>query len=152
MQRSGSQKVLLVLSIISIIGAVLVLLSGLAIMLGGALIGSVDATEAADALAGTGITQSQAGVFAGVSGLVIVFAGVIELIVGILGVRAANDNQKIMPVWVLALIELILYAISLIMICVNGTFGTEGVGAIVSVIVAALILWICNNIKREAGK
>ena len=40
MQRSGSQKVLLVLSIIDIIGAALMLLAGLAFMLGGAAIGA----------------------------------------------------------------------------------------------------------------
>ena len=41
MQRSGSQKVLLVLSILNIIGAVLILLGGLSLLLGGAVFGAV---------------------------------------------------------------------------------------------------------------
>ena len=152
MERSGSQKVLLVLSIINIIVAVLALLSGLLVMLGGAAVGTIPASDAAAALEGTGVTQGEAGALVGIAGFVIVFSGVIELVVGILGVRAANDNQKIMPVWVLAIVQLVLYAISLISIIAGGSFGTQGVSAIVSLVVAFLIVWLANNIKKEAGR
>ena len=152
MQRSGSQTALLVLSILNIIGAVIALLGGLAIMFGGALFGAVNSSEAAAALAGSGVTQGEVGIIAGVGGLVIVFSGVIELILGILGVRAANDNQKIMPVWILAIIQLVLSVIALGSTIFGGTFSTQGVSSIVSLIIAALIMWIANNIKREAGK
>ena len=152
MQRSGSQKVLLVLSIIGIIGAVLVLISGLMTMLGGALFGAMSSSEAAAALSGTDLTQGQAGVLFGLGGLFVVLLGVVELILGILGVRAANDNQKIMPVWILAIIEVVLCVISLILTITGGSFSTEGASAIISLIIAALIMWIANNIKREAGK
>ena len=153
MQRSGSQKVLLVLSILNIIAAVIMLLGGALMMMGGALFGAVPASEAASALAGTGVTQGQAGALAGIAGFVILFAGVIELILGILGVRAANDNQKIMPVWVLAIISLILNLGGLISTVANGTFsGSTGASYIVSLILAILMMWIANNIKKEAGK
>lgn len=152
MQRSGSQKALLVFSILNIIGAVLILLGGLGIMLGGAMMGAVDPSEASSALSEYGVTQAEAGAIAGIAGILIVFGGVIELIVGILGVRAANDNQKIMPVWVLAIIQLILGAISLGTTIANGTFSTQGASAIISLVFAILIMWLANNIKREAGK
>lgn len=152
MQRSGSQKALLVISIINIVFAAIALLGGLAIMFGGALVGAVDSTEAAEVLAGSGVTQSELGILAGVGGLVIIFSGIIELILGILGVRAANDNQKIMPVWVLAIIELILSIVSLISIIAGGSFSAQGLSSIFSLILAGLIMWIANNIKREAGK
>ena len=152
MQRSGSQKALLVLSILNIVGAVFALLGGLSIMLGGALFGAVDSSEAASALAGTGVTQGEAGALVGMTGFLIVFAGIIELLVGILGIRAANDNQKIMPVWVLAIIEVVLCVISLISTIAGGSFGSSGASAILSLIFAALIFWIANNIKKEAGK
>ena len=145
MERSGSQKVLLVLSIINIIAAVVALL-------GGAAVGTVPASDAAAALEGTGVTQGEAGALVGVAGLVIVLGGVIGLVVGILGVRAANDNQKIMPVWVLAIVQLVLYAISLISTIAGGSFGTQGASAIVSLVVAFLIVWLANNIKKEAGR
>ena len=152
MQRSGSQKALLVLSILNIIGAVIILLMGLGLMLGGAFIGAADPAEVTASLAGTEISQGEAGVLAGIAGLVIVFAGVIELILGILGIRASNDNQKIMPVWVLAIIQLVLSALSLITTITGGSFSTQGASTIISLIFAALIMWIANNIKKEAGK
>ena len=152
MQRSGSQKVLLVISILSIIGAVLVLLSGLAMMMGGALFGSIDSSEAASALAGTDITQDEAGVIAGMLGIIVIFSGVVELIMGILGVRAANNSQKIMPVWVFAIIEVILCVIGLASTVADGTFSSQGVSTVISLVFAVLILWIANNIKKEAGK
>ena len=152
MQRSGSQKALLVLSIINIIFAVFAILTGVAFMLGGSLFGAVDSSQATAALSGTGVTQGEAGALVGIAGYIILFSGVIELVLGILGVRAANDNQKIMPVWILAIIQLILYAISLITAITGGSFGRNGLSAIISLILAALIMWIANNIKREAGK
>ena len=152
MKRSGSQKALLVISIINIIFSVIALLGGLALMFGGALFGAVDSSEAASALAGSGMTQGEVSVFAGVGGLVIICSGVIQLILGILGVRAANNNQKIMPVWVFAIIELVMSSISLITTFTSGTFSTQGGSAVFSLILAVLIMWIANNIKREAGK
>ena len=152
MQRSGSQKALLVISIISIVFSVFALLGGVMMMFGGALVGSINASEAATALQGSGMTQGQLSAFAGIAGLVIIFSGAIQLILGILGVRAANDNQKIMPVWVFAIIELVLSAISLVSTFMNGTFSTQGASTVFSLILAVAIMWIANNIKREAGK
>ena len=127
-------------------------LGALGVMLGGALFGAVDSSEAASALSGTGVTQGEAGALAGIGGLLVVFAGVVELILGILGVRAANDNQKIMPVWILAIIEVILSAVSLGSCIFGGSFSTQGASTIISLLFAILIMWIANNIKREAGK
>ena len=66
--------------------------------------------------------------------------------------RAANDNQKIMPVWVLAIINVVLCVAGLIAIIVNGTFGSDGVSSICSLAVGVLIFWIANNIKNQAGR
>ena len=152
MQRSGSQKALLVFSILNIIGAVIALVGGIAMMMGGILVETVDPAETAAVVAETGLTQSEIGVFAGMIGIVLIFDGIIELIMGILGIRASNDNQKIMPVWVLAIIQLILCVASLITIVVNGTFASQGMSQIISILFAVIILWLANNIKREAGK
>ena len=152
MNRSDSQKGLLIISVVNIIIAVLALLGGLAMMLGGAVIGAADSSEVTSALAGSGVTRGEVGIMAGVGGLLIVLAGVVELVMGILGVRAANDNQKIMPVWVLALIQLILSAVVLGLDIADGSFSTQGASTIVSLILAAIVMWICNNIKKEAGK
>jgi len=152
MQRSGSQKFLLVVSIISIVVAVLGIITGLLAMVGGAMLGSLDPQEASEALNGTGMSQDQAGAMVGTVGIVLIVCYVVQLIVGILGVRAANDNQKIMPVWVLALVELILYCLSLVFTVVNGDFGTQGATIIGSLLVAVLMFWVANNIKKQAGR
>ena len=152
MQRSRSQKVLLVLSILSIISAVIVLAGGLILMVGGAAFGAADSAEAASVLEGSGITQGEAGLLASGAGLVIICEGIVELIMGILDIRAANDNRKIMPVWVISIIELILSAISLITTIVNGSFATQSVSVIATLVFAGLMMWIANNIKMEAGR
>ena len=152
MERSGSQKFLLVISIINIIFAVIGLLGGIVGVLGGALFSAADPAEVAESLSGTGVTQGQAGGIVVAAFLFVFLASVVELIVGILGVRAANDNQKIMPVWVLSLINVILYVIGLIMTFVNGTFSTDGLSSILSLIFAGLLFWVANNIKKQAGK
>ena len=152
MERSGSQKVLLVLSILNIVVAVLGLIVGIMAIAGGALFGAVDSSEAASALQGTGATQGEVAAGVSLAGLFLLIACAVELLEGILGVRAANDNQKIMPVWIVAIVELVLCIIGLIAMLVNGSFSTEGASTIVSLIFAGFTMWIANNIKVQAGK
>ena len=150
MQRSGSQKALLVLSIIQIVLAAFMLILGLLAMAGGAMVGS-DPQTSAELASEIGIASGEVGGTAAIAGLILIVSGAVELIVGILGVRAANNNQKIMPVWVLAIISLVLNIISAISTFTSG--GGENVtSTIASVIMSALILWIANNVKKEAGK
>lgn len=152
MERSGSQKVLLVLSIISIVFAVLGILAGLMSLAGGVLFGAADPEQVADVLADTGVTQSQAGAAIGILGGSIIISCVIELIIGILGVRAANDARKIMPVWVLAIIQLVFSVLGLVASIVNGSFGADAFSIVITLIFAVLIFWISNNIKQQAGR
>lgn len=152
MQRSGSQKALLVLSIISIVFAALGILASIAAIAGGAIFGAAPAQDVSEALSGTGVTQGEASAVIGMVGLVLLIACVFELIVGILGIRAANDNQKIMPVWWLTLITLVLDAIGVVMGLMGGPAGSDVMNSVVGVVIAALMFWIANNIKREAGK
>lgn len=152
MERSGSQKFLLVISIINIIFAVLGILAGVVGIMGGAFFGAADPQEVASTLADAGVTQGEAsGIVVGAF-LFVLLASAVELIVGILGVRAANDNQKIMPVWVLALIDVILYVVGIIVAIVNGDFSAQGFSYILSLAFAVLLFWVANNIKRQAGK
>ena len=143
---------MLVISILNIIGAALGILMGFLMITGGALVGVVDSSEAASALAGSGLTQGELSGLASIAGIVMLVAGVIELILGILGVRAANDNQKIMPVWIVAIVELVICIIGLIVIIVNGSFSIQGASTIVSLIFAGFTMWIANNIKTQAGR
>jgi len=69
------------------------------------------------------------------------------------GVRISSlDNQKIMPVWVLAIIDVILYVVGLVIVIVNGDFSSQGVSYILSLAFAILLFWVANNMKQQAGK
>lgn len=155
MERSGSQKFLLVISIIGIIGAVLGIILGALTIAGGGIIGATPSSQLtadqASALSSAGVTTGQAGAVVGVVGIVVLIASLIELITSILGVRAANDNQKIKPVWILSIIAVIGSIVGIISAVVQGSFGGQAPSLIVSVIWSLLMLWVANNIKQEAG-
>lgn len=79
--------------------------------------------------------------------------GLIDIILGILGIRAANDNQKIMPVWWLALIALVLGVLGVILTLTQGNVSSSTLSSdLGSIVFSLLIFWIANNIKRQAGK
>ena len=151
MERSTSQKVLLVLSILAIIAAAFSLLGALFFAFGaGAIVGAGD--QAAELAAETGLAQGDLAGMMGFVGIAAGLSGVIYLIEGILGIRAANDNQKIKPVYYIAIISLVLSVISFIMGLVNGTLDASTIGSsIVGVLLSIFIVWIANNIKKEAN-
>ncbi len=155
MNRSGSQKFLLVVSIINIVFGALAVIMGLLAMTGGAVIGSVSTPEVTSAFDEAGMAQSTAAVLVMGGSMLIIITAVIDIVIGILGVRAANDNQKIMPVWVLCLIDLVLTIIGVIMSLVqNGSLGSGSsmLSNILSIAMTVLMFYAANNIKREAGK
>ena len=147
MNRSGSQKVLLVVSIIEIVFGVLTFIVGLmATLAGGALNGAMGGTP--EEVAAVGILSTATSVFA----VVLIVGAVLSVLEGILGVRAANDASKIMPVWILAIIALVSAVISLIMTIANGSFAVNGLNNIITLVLDGLMFWVANNIKVEAGK
>ena len=148
MERSQSQKVIRILSIINIIGAVLFIILGFMVIAGGALAGASGGSE----IVAEGITAAEAGGLVSIGGIVFVVIGIIEMLIGILGIRASNDASKIMPVWWLSLISLVMQVAGLVATFVQGG-GTNGIiGTIASIAVAALMFWAANNVKAEAGK
>ena len=147
MERSGSQKVLLVLSIIEIIGAIFALITGAMFFLGAGAVLSDAST-----VAGSGVTQDQgAGILIILSGILVV-EGIWSLLCGIFGVRAANDNQKIMIVWVFCLIGVILAVVGVIAAIINGGFGNQFWSFLCTLVVSGIMFFIANNIKKEAGR
>ena len=151
MERSSSQKVLLVLSILAIIAAAFSLFGALFFSFGaGAIVGA--GSEAAELTAETGLTSGDLAGMVGLIGISTALTGILYLIEGILGIRAANNNQKIKPVYYIAIISLVLSAISFIMSLVNGSLDASTIGgSIVGLIVSIFIVWIANNIKKEAN-
>lgn len=151
MQRSGSQKALLVFSILELIAAGLCFLMGImAVFAGGLLAGA-----GPEAIAEAGLTESDQALGAGLIGVlavIVIVSALWSLLCGIFGIRAANDNQKIMVVWVFTLIGVILCVLSIIASIINGTFGQEVWSLVFTAVFDGIMFWLANNIKREAGK
>lgn len=146
MQRSGSQKVLRVLSILSIVLSVLSFAMAVMMIFGGGLysaegdpVGDMSAAEAGATFASVGFAT--------------LIEGIIGLIQGILGLRASNDNTKIMPVWILAVTGLGLGVVGLLITLVGGGASAENIGSSIgSILGSGIMFMLANNIKKEAGR
>lgn len=147
MERSGSQKALLVLSIIELIGGALALIMGILGMIGAGAVASDPSL-----VAGSGVSQADATGVIGVVSIVIIISGIWSILCGIFGIRAANDNQKIMIVWVFTLIGVILAIVGIIMAIINGTFGSSFWSLAGTLVFSGIMFFIANNIKNEAGR
>ena len=96
-----------------------------------------------------GVTAEEASMALMGIAIVSIVSSIWGLLCGIFGIRAANNNQKIMVVWVFLLIAVILDAVDIIYSLVNGSFQWS---ALLSLAVAVFMWWIANNVKKEAGK
>ncbi|MBQ9022132.1 MAG: hypothetical protein IJ113_09025 [Eggerthellaceae bacterium] len=150
MQPTGSQTGLKVISILDIIGGIFLALTGFVLFAGGAVIGA-DPSVASEATAGTGMDSSTVVGLATGIGLVLVVSAIITLVMGILGLRAAKDNQKVKPVWFLAIIALVVSVISFISNIIGGADTSTIGSSLGGLIMPALTFWLANNVKKEAG-
>lgn len=149
--RSGSQKALLIISIIQIIGAIGTLALGALFFIGAGAVGQIQLGD----VDLNSLVQGIAGELLMAIGSVIVVSGIISLLCGVFGVRAANNNQKIMIVWVCLLIALVFQIIVVALLAfaaINGDVGGLVFSTLVELAWSCLMFWIANNIKREAGK
>lgn len=131
---SGSRKALKVISIIMIVFAALTMALGLLMSLGLGLVAIPDASTAS------------AGALVGLVGIGIIIGGAINLLIGILGVRGANNPAKIMPFFVLAIIGLVFGALGLIMNISQGTFEPS---SLVSIALEIACVVLAFNVKKE---
>ncbi|MDO4502843.1 MAG: hypothetical protein Q4D06_06630 [Coriobacteriia bacterium] len=146
MEKSGPQKTLKVISIVLIVLAAIGLLMGLVAIAGGAMIG------AAGSVPGSTIDADQAmaaGVMTGAMGLVVIFANVVDLIIGILGLRGANDPSKIGPFYVMTIIGMVLTGLGVLSALFSGSDLSTMASNVISL---ALIVWcfvLARNIKGQ---
>lgn len=146
MERSGSQKFLKFVSVIAVIFGSIGIFFGLMFLLGGGLIG----TSAQAAV--EGMTNQEASIASMTVGLIALIPSICELISGILGIRAANDARKIMPVWFFSLIGFLLPLIGLGAKIATGSMTGDAVASlIVPLIGSGIMFWIASNIKAQAN-
>ena len=151
MKRSGSQKVLLVLSILSIIGAIIWVLTAVFGFFGSGVISALDPSEAESLISETGVSQGDAsGMMFGI-GIGALLSAAVGIIEGVLGIMASNYASKIGPVRFLVICQLVLTVAGVVLDLVSGSKQfTELSSEFVSIVLNVFMLWICNNIKNQA--
>ena len=143
MEKTTSQKALKVVSIIMIVFAALTLLIGIASIVGGGAIG----------MAGAGSNESDLALVGGLAvaaGLIVLLGGCIDLLIGIFGLRGANDPRKIGAFYVLAIIGLVFAVLSALGTLFAGSAdGSDIVSALVGLLLPAVCVLLAYNIKKE---
>ena len=160
--KSGYQKALKFIAVITIIIAILIMIVGVLLIIAGGILGSQltdgEITSSLDpaisaALPGVSLETVQAletgfGIFGGIA---VVIVGLILLIVGGLGKRGANNPRKIGPFFVLSIISLICSLLYILMMCFGaGTWEmwlAAGLDVLMSVICVALAAKIRGQVS-----
>lgn len=138
---SGSQKALKVISIILVIWSILVILLGAFLAAGSAVPGM-----SAETIDISGSTTDMATAALGF-GIGILIGGVINLIIGLLGLRGAKNPHKIGLFFVLCIIGLVLGIVGIVMNVMQGAFQWT---SLVSVVIVAVCTFLAHSIKKQA--
>lgn len=136
---SGSQKALKVVSVLLIIYAVAMAAFGIFMVAGGSFL--VGETVDVDG------TAQAANVMAAALGAGTIAGGVIDLIIGLLGLRGAKNPRKVGPFFVLCIIGLVLGLVSLGMSIAQGSFN---LWSLVSLVIIAVCLYLSAQVKKQA--
>ena len=129
---SGSQKALKVVSVLLIIYAVVMTAFGIFLVAGGSFLAgeTIDVNGTAEA----------ANVMAAALGGGTIVGGIVDLVIGLLGLRGAKNPRKVGPFFVLCIIGLVLGL-------AQGTFDRW---SLVSVVIVAVCRYLSAQVKKQA--
>ncbi|MEG1561692.1 MAG: hypothetical protein RR323_04750 [Raoultibacter sp.] len=134
---TGSQKALNVLSIIILVLGILAALLGIFFIAGATM------------LQGSKIEGVDAQTLSTMMGVVMIIGALVNVVIGIMGRRGAKDPAKIKPFFVLCVIGLVLYVMSII-----GAFTTGDVLALLNCLFSLVLvipcLFFADKVKKEA--
>lgn len=139
---SGARKALKVISIIMIVMAVLNAAAGLMAVFGASFVVGQEFASIDDIRVDVGAALQAVGVMAVVS-------GVVSVLVGILGVRGANNPAKIGPFKVLACIGLVLCVAQFLMYFATDQMAAYGFGGAFSLILQIVIVCLAFKVSAE---
>ncbi len=154
-QRTGKQKALFVISVIFIIFG--------AIGFGTCALFAAATGALASFAAASGSVDAGTALFAGTIGVILlVFSSlgcIIDIIIGVLGIRGANNASKVGAFNVFAVIGLIFAIISLALtiaaVCTNssvsGSASSTIISSIIGLILPAICVWLGTSIKKEGN-
>ena len=134
--KTSSQTALKVLSIIGIVVGAIIAVAGIVLTVG------------ANGFALSQASSSGAGVAVGtIGGVVLIVAGAFNVVVGVFGVRGANDPSKIGVFWVLCIIGIVFNALGLIM---EATGSGISASSLFGTLFVVVLFILANNIKKQA--
>lgn len=136
---SNSQKYIFVISILNIIGGVFYLIIGVLGFMGKSIAGN----EALIQQAGEESPPALVTVFI----IMMILSGAFSLLLGFLGIRAAKDASKIGPVYILAMLSLIISVVNLFVGIFGGNFSIQ---SLIEIVPPALMFWCAGNVKKQA--
>lgn len=138
---SGSQKALKVISVIMIAWAIFVILLGVFLAVGSAVPGM--SAESIDM--GDGVVDMSTAALA--LGLGTVIGGIVNLVIGLLGLRGAKNSRKIGAFFIMCIIGLVLGIVGLVLDIMNGALQWSD---IVSVLIVVVCTGLAQSIKKQA--
>jgi hypothetical protein len=152
--KQGS-TLLKVVSIIMIVFAGLAIIAGILFLAGGGIAATSGATTSTLDLNGTTYTGTEAaigsGIIVGLLGGVMLFSGIVDLVIGIVGVKASGENGKHTAALVLGIIGVICAAISLITGAANNanTILTGLVGLVLPVLYLVGVIQTRKQLEEQ---
>ncbi len=138
---SGSQKALKVISIVLFIWGIFMLLMGAFLAAGSQMPGM--SAESMD-VNGASMNMATAAIALGVG---TIFAGIVYVIIALLGLRGAKRPRKIGAFFVLCIVGLVLGLIGLGMGIAQGTFQWQ---SLIGLAIIAVCTFLANSIKKQA--
>lgn len=153
--KQGS-TLLKVVSIIMIVFAGLAIIAGILFLAGGGIAATSGATTTGTLdINGTTYTGAEAaigsGIIVGMLGGLMLFSGIIDLVIGIVGVKASGENGKHTAAFVLGIIGVICAAISLIFGVANGanTIASGLVGLVLPVLYLVGVMQTRKQLEEQ---
>ena len=136
---SNSQKFIFVISILNIIGGIFYLVIGVLGFMGKSIAGN-------EALIQQAGEESAPALVTGFI-IMIIITGALSIFLGFLGIRAAKDASKIGPVYIVAMLSLIISVVNLFVGIFGGNFSIQ---SLIEIVPPALMFWCAGNVKKQA--
>lgn len=138
---SGSQRILKIISIILIVWSIAVMLFGAIIAAGSAVPGISGETMNVD---GTVVDMASMAITLGVTTIA---SGAVDLVIGLLGLRAAKNPHKSGLFFVICIIGLVLSLIGVVLDVMQASFQWAD---LVSLVIIAVCTYLASSIRKQA--
>ena len=139
---SGARKALKIMSILTIVMAIIQIITAGLIVFGSSFMVGMQEAELDGTTVDVGVALMGVGIMALVS-------SVVSLIVGNLGVRGANDPTKIGPYQNIAIIGLVLCILQAAMFLFTGQIASYGISGVLSLVFVAVLVFLAFKIEKE---